>query len=127
MTTGRLDSNRLKLFQETGWSLPVENTLDDTVACDGNAPYNGYCGPTDDVLNIAESPLDLFLHFIPKKLWVLISKETNQNYKNKLPATIEARFANNRNNKTLEDIEFEAKCKLCIYILVVVYNVLVSY
>lgn len=40
--------------------------------------YKGAWGPTDDILKIAESPIELFWFFFPKKLLHTIADESNR-------------------------------------------------
>ncbi|GMF45666.1 unnamed protein product [Phytophthora fragariaefolia] len=69
--------------------------------------YDGAFGPTTEVLGFAESPLELFLFFLPRKFWLKLKKiESNQYYKQKLPGRIEAKFRaqTGDNQLTLEQI-----------------------
>lgn len=42
--------------------------------------YSGDYGPNDEVLDKAESPLELFFFFMPRRLWLKIASESNRYY-----------------------------------------------
>ncbi|RAW32735.1 hypothetical protein PC110_g10941 [Phytophthora cactorum] len=44
---------------------------------DGVKLYDGSWGPTKYAAVLADSPLEMFLYFLPKTLWFMIEKETN--------------------------------------------------
>ncbi|GMF52833.1 unnamed protein product [Phytophthora fragariaefolia] len=55
--------------------------------------YNGEYGPTEEVLELAESPLQLFFYFIPPRLWRRIATESNNYYNQNLNARVDKMYA----------------------------------
>ncbi|OWY97389.1 hypothetical protein PHMEG_00032092, partial [Phytophthora megakarya] len=48
--------------------------------------------PTTAVLDCAESPVELFLYFLPREFWLGVERETNRYYDQELPARMDSKF-----------------------------------
>ncbi|RAW26649.1 hypothetical protein PC110_g16945 [Phytophthora cactorum] len=68
------DEVALAKMRKSGW----ERVHQDKFPPDQNYPglYKGPYGPSEDVMAIADSPLDLFLYFMPRPLWTKIAEES---------------------------------------------------
>ncbi|GMF37330.1 unnamed protein product [Phytophthora fragariaefolia] len=58
--------------------------------------YSGDYGPTAEVLQLAESPLDLSLFFMPKKFWRQVAKESNRYFLHNLTARVDRMYEKQR-------------------------------
>ncbi|KAG2919224.1 hypothetical protein PC118_g16368 [Phytophthora cactorum] len=63
----------------TGWDI-FDECHSGAVMLDGAQLYDGSWEPTKSAAVLADSPLGMFCCFLPKKLWFVIEKETN-NYR----------------------------------------------
>ncbi|EGZ11948.1 hypothetical protein PHYSODRAFT_303786 [Phytophthora sojae] len=66
----------VRAMKENGWDYDV--SPDPTSSHEYSGLYNGSYGPTRAVLEKAKSPLDLFLFFMPPKLWEVTAQESNR-------------------------------------------------
>lgn len=81
---------------------------------DHNYPglYDGPYGPSDEVLKIADSALDLFLYFMPRELWRKIEEESTTYHEQHLVERLERLYRKQTvpGSKSREDfMEREAK------------------
>ncbi|GMG17466.1 unnamed protein product [Phytophthora fragariaefolia] len=88
------DSAQLREMTATRWTVYPENTT----AHINNDPvvdkvYDGYCGPSKDILPFAKTPIALFFYFLPKKLWRHIASESNRYWRQTLDARVAEAFA----------------------------------
>ncbi|OWY92875.1 hypothetical protein PHMEG_00037936, partial [Phytophthora megakarya] len=72
------DDQQLDEMKQTGWEVLPDNISaevsdDDTV----NKKYDGYCGPSKDILAASKSPLNLFYYFMPKRFWRRVAAQSN--------------------------------------------------
>ncbi|POM63002.1 hypothetical protein PHPALM_27782 [Phytophthora palmivora] len=89
---------QLEDMTDRGWyRLPENATVDIPNDRDVDRMYEGYCGPSEDVIGASKSPIDLFYYFLPKALWRQIASQTNLYWEQ----TLEARLT--------EAVEKEAK------------------
>jgi hypothetical protein len=58
--------------------------------------YSGEYGPTDEVLALADSPLKLFLFFLPKECWTEVAKQSNRYFDQNLSAQVDRIFDNQK-------------------------------
>ncbi|KAG6591110.1 uncharacterized protein IUM83_11254 [Phytophthora cinnamomi] len=72
------DPDALKKMRKTGWNFDPDTQPQRTEAYPGL--YAGEYGPTDEVLEKAESPLELFFFFMPPRMWRRIAAESNKYY-----------------------------------------------
>ncbi|KAG3138334.1 hypothetical protein PI124_g17752 [Phytophthora idaei] len=63
------DEAALAKMRKSGWELDQDKFPPDQ---NYRAPY----GPSEDVMAKADSPLDLFLYFMPRSLWTKIAEES---------------------------------------------------
>ncbi|EGZ04379.1 hypothetical protein PHYSODRAFT_412249, partial [Phytophthora sojae] len=52
--------------------------------------------PTSEVLELAESPLDLFLFFMPKKFWRKVAAESNRYFLQNVTTRVDRMYANQK-------------------------------
>ncbi|ETN09747.1 hypothetical protein PPTG_22826 [Phytophthora nicotianae INRA-310] len=74
--------------------------------------YYGPSGPSPEVIRFADSPLDLFLYFMPRELWKKIAEESTVYHEQNLVARVDKMYAKQKvpGKKTKEDfMEREAK------------------
>ncbi|KAE9049509.1 hypothetical protein PR003_g3416 [Phytophthora rubi] len=84
------DDEQLSAMAVDGWTVFPENEIT-TIVDDPEVDkmYEGYCGPSQDVLKAANSPLSLFFYFLPKAFWRHVALETHRYWQQ----TFEARLA----------------------------------
>ena len=70
---------QLRELTSSGWNVLQDNTVHDVTSSDAaDAMYDGYCGPSADVLAHADNALDMFLYFLPKSFWRHTASESNR-------------------------------------------------
>ncbi|ETP41902.1 hypothetical protein F442_11121 [Phytophthora nicotianae P10297] len=73
------DDNQLADMAARGWTVYPENEVADIVDDpEVDKVYEGYCGPSKDVLASAKSPLSLFLYFLPRAFGRHVARETHR-------------------------------------------------
>jgi hypothetical protein len=84
------DDDQLAAMADHGWTVFPENEMA-TIVDDPEVDkmYEGYCGPSQDVMKAAQSPLSLFFYFLPKAFWRHVAVETHRYW----DQTFEARLA----------------------------------
>ncbi|ETI30210.1 hypothetical protein F443_22672 [Phytophthora nicotianae P1569] len=64
------NDEQLDQMKQDGWNVLPKNVMVDIVGDPVIAKmYDGYCGPSRDVMPASKSPLKLFYHFLPKTFW----------------------------------------------------------
>ncbi|KAG3204396.1 hypothetical protein PC129_g22589 [Phytophthora cactorum] len=76
-----------------GWNLDPDTFPEDTEYPD---LYKGKYGPTEEVMEKADSPLDLLFFFMPRSLWSKIAKESNRYYDQHLNERIDRMYRKQR-------------------------------
>ncbi|ETK73476.1 hypothetical protein L915_19599 [Phytophthora nicotianae] len=99
----------LARMRRSGWYLAP-----DEFPPDQHYPglYNGVTGPTDELKALADSPLDLFLYFMPRTLWETIAQQSTLYHEQHLVERVERMFEKQRvaGRKTREEfMEQEAR------------------
>ena len=74
------NEDQLRHMALYGWEVFPENHAAhvETEEEEENKMYDGYCGPSDDVMCHAHLIIDLFFYFLPKRFWMTIANETNR-------------------------------------------------
>lgn len=85
---------------EDGWSVAPENdsipVSDPTDASD--KMYDGYMGPSADILPYGMSPLGLFFYFMPKAFWRHVASQSNLYWEQSLDSRVDAVFEKERSS-----------------------------
>jgi hypothetical protein len=55
--------------------------------------YNGYCGPSDEIMQCKSNPIELFLFFLPRSFGVHVATESNWYWEQTLDARVESAHA----------------------------------
>ncbi|KAE9289416.1 hypothetical protein PR003_g25560 [Phytophthora rubi] len=84
------DAAALKKIRVDGWNLDPSSHPVRTEPYPGL--FNGDYSPTDAVLDKAESPLKLFIFFMPPKLWIKIASESNRYYNQHLNERVDRMY-----------------------------------
>ncbi|KAG2874021.1 hypothetical protein PC114_g25528 [Phytophthora cactorum] len=66
--------------------------------------YKGKYGPTEEVMEKADSPLDLLFFFMPRSLWSKIAKESNRYYDQHLNERIDRMYRKQREKADSNDV-----------------------
>ncbi|GMF32459.1 unnamed protein product [Phytophthora fragariaefolia] len=97
------DEVAFQAMRTDGWELDPDKFSEDA-----NYPglYEGEFGPTSSMMAESELPLGLFFFFMPRSLWMKISKESNRYCDQKLSDRAKCKFENQTadNPRTLQQI-----------------------
>ncbi|ETN22011.1 hypothetical protein PPTG_20871 [Phytophthora nicotianae INRA-310] len=84
------NDEQLDQMKQDGWNVLPKNVkadiVDDPVI---DKMYDGYCGPSRDVMPASKSPLKLFYYFLPKTFWRQVATQTNLYWRQTLDARLE--------------------------------------
>lgn len=84
------DETALKKMRADGWEFDTTKHPERLDPYPGL--YSGGYGPTEAVLEAAESPLSLFFFFMPRRLWRRIATESNRYYHQHLNERVDRLF-----------------------------------
>ncbi|OWY92346.1 hypothetical protein PHMEG_00038697, partial [Phytophthora megakarya] len=72
------NDDELDEMKHGGWEALPENTAAEVTNQTGvDKMYDGYCGPTKDIMPASKSPLQLFYYLMPKTFWRKVAAQTN--------------------------------------------------
>jgi hypothetical protein len=86
---------------QNGWDiLPENHVLESDIEDDSDKIYNGYCGPSADILPCGSSPLALFYYFLPKYFWLHVASESNRYWQQTLEKRVDEIFIRQQENRS---------------------------
>ncbi|KAG2786669.1 hypothetical protein PC129_g11092 [Phytophthora cactorum] len=91
---------QIKAMKPFGWRYDIKT--DSTSAQEYAGLYKGASVPSEAVLAIAESPISLFVFFMPKRLWQRVASESNR-YHGKMTTQRAAKFQTRQKARRSKD------------------------
>ena len=103
------NDEQLREMTRTGWEVFPENVsipLPETQDTPENKTYDGYHGPSEKIMDHADSILALFFFFLSKFFWMHVANESNRYWAQSLDGRVEEMFnrQNSSNPKTRKQI-----------------------
>ena len=93
-----------------GWNVLPENVAADPVPeAPSDKRYDGYFGPSADILPSSSSIIDLFFYFLPKSFWSHVASESNRYWRQTFDSRLNQAFENQSGRKKLTRDQIEAK------------------
>ncbi|KAE9263237.1 hypothetical protein PR003_g33230, partial [Phytophthora rubi] len=84
------NDDQLDEMKRTGWEVLPDNIVAEvTNESAVDKLYDGYCGPSRDIMAAAKSPLKLFYYFMPKTFWRKVAAQTNLYWRQTLEARLQ--------------------------------------
>jgi hypothetical protein len=84
------DDESLREMTRCGWNVNGENSVFDIQCEPSDKLYEGYCGPSRDVVPHAVNSASLFYYFLPKSFWRTVAKESNLYWEQSFDNRVEA-------------------------------------
>ena len=105
------NESELRDMSQNGWNCLPDNTVPEPMAQNpADRKYEGYCGPSANIIRCATTILGLFFYFLPHSLWSKIASESNRYWRQTFDQRVEEQYQRNQSSttgkkKTREQIE----------------------